>query len=303
MEINTKPRSRRRIILEPIVCLVALIVVFGLFALKMGLAHMLNTLMNTAYALLIDTAFYIMAIAVVTGALAGLMSEFGVTELLNRLLSPLMKPLFGLPGASALGLVTTYLSDNPAILSLADDETFKSYFKKYQFPALTNLGTAFGMGLIVTSFMIGLPGLSGQRLGLAVLVGNLGAVIGGIVSTRLMLVFTKKEFGTEAPATDRPPCKAGDRPIRDGNVGMRAINAVLDGGRSGVKMGLGIIPGVLVISTLVLMLTNGASDAGYTGAAYEGVGVLPLIAGKISFILKPLFGFTDPNAIAVPITA
>lgn len=41
----------------------------------------------------------------------------------------------------SLGVVTTFLSDNPAILTLADDRYFKSLFKRYQFPTLTNLGT------------------------------------------------------------------------------------------------------------------------------------------------------------------
>ena len=50
------------------------------------------------------------------------------------------------------------------------------------------------------------------------------------------------------------------------------LNALLDGGRSGVDVGIAIIPGVLIISTLVMILTFGASATGeYTGAAYEGV--------------------------------
>ena len=71
-----------------------------------------------------------------------------------------------------------------------------------------------------------------------------------------------------------------------------------------MDVGLAIIPGVLAICTLVMMLTNGPSESGvYTGAAYEGVALLPWIGEKIQFILTPLFGFTDPSAISVPITA
>ena len=81
------------------------------------------------------------------------------------------------------------------------------------------------------------------------------------------------------------------------------MDALLEGGKSGVDMGLSIIPGVLLICTLVLMLTNSAPAGGYTGAAYEGIGLLPWIGGKLSFILQPLFGFSSPEAIAVPITA
>ena len=110
---------------------------------------------------MINTVFYIMAIAVLAGAVSGLLMEFGVVAAINKILSPLMKPLYGLPGASVVGVVTTYLSDNPAILTLAGDDNFKRYFKKYQLPALTNIGTAFGMGMIITTFMIGIKTPSG----------------------------------------------------------------------------------------------------------------------------------------------
>ena len=92
--------------------------IFILFASQMGLANALNTMMNTAYRLLIDTVLYITAICVLMGAISALLSEFGFVSLINRLLQPLMKPIFGLPGAAALGVVSTFLSDNPAILAL-----------------------------------------------------------------------------------------------------------------------------------------------------------------------------------------
>ena len=41
----------------------------------------------------------------------------------------------------------------------------------------------------------------------------------------------------------------------------------------------------------------------YTGAAYEGVALLPQIGEKLMFVLNPLFGFTDSQAIAFPITS
>lgn len=270
---------------------------------KMGVANMFNTMMNTAYTLLLETVFYIMAIAVLAGAISALFSEFGVIALLNKLLSPIVERLYGLPGASAVGVLTTYLSDNPAILTLANDNNFRRYFKKYQLPALTNIGTAFGMGLIITTFMIGL----GKDLGPAVLIGNLGAVAGSIISTRLMLHFTKKIYGKDAPCEVSDSGDAIDirhyRKVREKSTGSRLMDAMLEGGKSGVEMGMSIIPGVLIICTLVLMLTNGMPDGGYTGAAYEGVGLLPWLGEKLSFILQPLFGFQSPEAIAVPITS
>lgn len=293
--------------ISPLIFLVIFIGIFAVFAVPMGLSNMLNTFMNTAYSLLIETVLFIMAIAVLMGAVSALLSEFGVVDMINRILSPMMKPIYGLPGAAALGIVTTYLSDNPAILSLAGDKGFRSYFKKYQIYALTNLGTAFGMGLIVSTFMLGIGGASGQDFGGAVLLGNFGAIIGSVISTRMMLAQTKRMIGTDEWC-DIIPSDAvnggGEQQTEKKSIGMRIMNAILEGGSGGVQVGVSVIPGVLIICTIVMMLTYGAPDGGaYTGAAYEGISFIPRIAEKLSFILTPMFGFASPDGISVPITA
>lgn len=300
-------RLKKAVSLEGIICLFLFIGFFAIIGIKMGFINAVSTLLNTAYDLLINTVFYIMAIAVVAGAIANILTEFGIISLANKLLSPLMGPIYGLPGASVISVFTTYLSDNPAVLTLADDKRFRRYFKKYQLPALTNLGTAFGMGMIVTVYMMGLPNPNNENFILAAIIGNIGAIIGSIVSVRLMLIKTRKIYGTELEAEEDKSVSYDIleyREVREGSIGSRLINSMLEGGASGVKVGFDIIPGVLVICSIVMILTNTAPETGvYTGAAYEGIGLLPWIGEKISFITKPLFGFTSPSAISVPITA
>ena len=307
MAAKAKDMKKKAIGAENFVFLVCFVAFFAAFGWKMGLMNMINTMINTAYSLLIETVFYLMAMCVIMGAISSLFTEFGIISLFNRLLYPLMRPVYDLPGAASVGIITTFLSDNPAVLTLADDKYFRSFFRRYQFPALTNLATAFGMGMIVCTYMLGLSAVGGQSFGTAVLVGFTGAVIGSIVSTRLMILFSRKRYGKEEwmPEHHSETDQKEDafRPIREGNVANRFLSAVLDGGKSGVKMGGEIIPGVLLICTLVLMMTNGMPEGGYTGAAYEGVALLPALARKAEFILKPLFGFSSPEAIGVPITA
>lgn len=278
---------------------------FAFIGSVMGTANMFSTMMKTAHDLLLNTVFFIMAISVLAGAVGALLIEFGVISLINKVLSPLMKPLYNMPGAASIGVVTTYLSDNPAIITLAKDKGFARYFKRYQIPALTNLGTAFGMGLIVTTFMIA-QAPAGQSYIKAAVIGNIGAIIGSVISVRIMLHFTKKKYGTELPAFVGEE-EAYDvtklREIREGSLFQRWLEAVLDGGKTGVDMGLSIIPGVIVICTMVMMLTNGPTNGVYTGAAYEGVPVLPWIGAKLGFLMEPLLGFKSPEAIAFPVTA
>lgn len=306
-QLQEHPNIKKVVSLESFIFIGCFAILFGVLGTKMGAINMLNTMMQTAYQLLMDTVFYIMAIAVLAGALSGLFTEFGVVALINKILSPLMKPMYDLPGASVVGILATYLSDNPAILTLADDQGFRRYFKRYQLPALTNIGTAFGMGLIITSFMIGIASPTGESFILPALLGNLGAVIGSVVSVRLMLHFTAKEYGkTEMCEVEgiNAVMYTDYRMVRPGSGASRFMSAMLDGGKSGVGMGVAVIPGVLIICTLVLMLTNGPSaDGTYTGAAYEGIALLPALGDKLNFILKPLFGFTSSQGISVPITS
>ncbi len=300
MQMKMKnPHFLTRRSIEAIIFLILFFAVFGYLAHHMTLPHMLNTIMQTSYSLLIETCLYLMGITVLSGALGKLLTEFGVVRLVEMVLRPLMKPLYNLPGVAALGAILTFLSDNPAIISLSKDRKFSGYFKKYQLISLTNFGTAFGMGLVVIAFMVG-KGYPG-----AALVGLLGAVVGSIISTRIMQHFIVKaypNFKTEEAC----PHDGDESEISfksDGGTFIRVLNSILDGGKSGVEIGLAIIPGVLIISTFVMILTFGPSAEGYTGAAYEGVALLPYLAGKIDFIFEWLFGFTNPELVAFPITS
>ncbi len=318
-------------------CLLIILLIFGYMSSVMGLTNMLNTIMHTAHDLLLNTVFYIMGMCVVTGALGKVFVEFGVVDLLQRILRPVMKPVFNMPGVASLAAVLTFLSDNPAIIALSQDKGFARYFKKYQHVSLVNFGTAFGMGLLVIVFMIG------QGYFLEPLVGLFGSLCGCVIATRLMQHFTLKMYpnylhedavavtnytGDEAlpdvkfsdPTADDPTANETTKPRNhettkksDLSLFVRVLNALLDGGKDGVTIGMAIIPGVLIISTFVMMMTFGGTAEGvdangndiivYTGGAFQGTQLLPWLADKISFIFEWLFGFTAPELVAFPITA
>lgn len=287
---------------EPLFFLIVFFIIFGALGSKMGVPNMLNTLMNTSYQLLLETVFYIMGITVLSGALGKILVEFGVVGVLEKILRPLMKPLWNLPGVAALGGVLTFLSDNPAIITLANDKNFSKYFKKYQLISITNFGTAFGMGLVVIVFM------AGRGFASAALVGLVGAFIGSVISTRIvqrLILKVKPDFDSPvvegAVAEDKP--QEETEAVKDEGLFLRILNSLLDGGKSGVDLGLAIIPGVLIISTFVMMFTFGPGENGYTGAAYEGIALLPALAEKIGFVFEWLFGFTSPELVAFPMTA
>lgn len=299
-----------------IICLLVIITLFGYLGSVMGMTNMLNTIMKTAHGLLLNTVFYLMSMCVLTGALGKILTEFGVVDLLQKMLRHVMRPLYNMPGVAVVASIMTFLSDNPAIITLSKNKQFAKYFKVYQYISLANFGTAFGMGLLVIVFMIG------QGYFAAPFIGLIGAACGGIIATRLMQYFIFKKY-PEYRTKDAISAqeielieKEGKQKVNEEektNTFIRVLNALLDGGKSGVEIGLAIIPGVIIICTMVMMFTFRGSVEGldasgneimvYTGEAYQGCGLLPLIASKLNFIFEWLFGFTAPELIAFPITA
>ncbi len=304
----TTPSSSIKHRLEPFILLAALSLFFGYIGSTMGVVNMFKTLFATAHDLLLNTVFFIMGITVLTGAFSRLLVEFGMIAILEKLLAPLMRPIFNLPGRSALAALMTFFSDNPAIISLATDQRFNRRFKAYELFSLTNFGTAFGMGMIVVTYMSTLDIGNGENSFYYALLGLLGAMVGGVISTRLMQRFCKKLVG-DAPITINYEGDGGDvldinhAPGRTDSAWLRLLNAMLDGGKSGVGLGMAIIPGVLIISSIVMMLTFGPSADGYTGGAYQGVELLPALGNQFSWLLSGLFGFQHAELIAFPVTS
>lgn len=293
---------------EGFIFIIVFLGVFTYIGHIMGVSNMLNTIMNTAHDLLLQTVFYLMGVVVLSGALSRLFIEFGVVRIMEFLFGRLMKPLFGLPGVAVLGAIMPFLSDNPAVLTLAKDRKFSSYFKKYQFVSFINFGTAFGMGLIVLVFMLG------KGFAVEPLLGVMGAILGCIISTRLFQrILIKKD---PSFLEKMPPYIDENQVLRTHeeqrarvlqakeSTFIRFLNALLDGGKNGVELGLAIIPGVIIISTAVFILTFGPGPSGvYDGSPYQGIALLPDLAGRINFVFDWLFGFKHPELVAFPITS
>lgn len=296
-------RHVKAISLETFITLAVIVGLFTYLGSVMGIDKVFSVMMKTGFDVLINTSFYIMAVAILAGAVAAILSEFGVIALINKIISPVMRPLFGLPGAAALGATVTYISDNPAILSLAEDEGFSKYFTKAEKATFTNLGTTFGMGLIVTAYMLSL----GSEYFMAVLIGNIGAFLGGVVSVRLMLRSAKKYYN-ESPK-ERVVVEHDEqgetRVIRNGGVFERFMSAMMDGAKSGVSLGLACASGTVLICTFVMILTFGpAGENGeYLGVAYEGVKLLPTIGQYFLPVARVLWGFDNAEVLAYPFTA
>ena len=76
-------KFKKAISLETFIFLAVLFVFFYYLSSKMGAINLINTFMNTAYALLMEVCFYIMAIAVVAGGESTTPNELAIIVPVN----------------------------------------------------------------------------------------------------------------------------------------------------------------------------------------------------------------------------
>ena len=62
-QLKEHPNIKKVVSLESFIFMAGFAVMFGVLGTKMGAINMLNTMMQTAYQLLMDTVFYIMAVS------------------------------------------------------------------------------------------------------------------------------------------------------------------------------------------------------------------------------------------------
>ena len=86
MNPDSKYTVKKTFSAETVVFPVIFIAFFAYLSMRMGMANMINTIMKTAFDLLINTVLYIVAVCVIMGAVSELLTEFGFVALMDRLL-------------------------------------------------------------------------------------------------------------------------------------------------------------------------------------------------------------------------
>ena len=84
MNPESKYTVKKTFSAETVVFPVIFLAFFAYLAHVMGMANMINTIMKTAFDLLINTVLYIVAVCVIMGAVSELLTEFGFVALMDR---------------------------------------------------------------------------------------------------------------------------------------------------------------------------------------------------------------------------
>ncbi|WNC69027.1 YjiH family protein [Thalassotalea nanhaiensis] len=255
---------------------------------------------NTGGLLLNDLMPILFAMFIFAGLLLPLLLNFGLLEFIGTLFSKVMRPLFNLPGRSAIDCTTSWLGDGTVGVLL----TNKQYEQKiYTQKEAAVVGTTFSAVSITFSLIvIAEVGLAHMFIPFYFAVCLAGFVAALIVPRLPPLVFKKDLYidGT-LPDPDAHKIPEGDNVFSHGfkSALMRAAqiksfsSVIADGIQNALEMLFIVIPVVMGIGTIALICAEYTPIFDYLGMPFVPYLELLQVPEAATAAKSVVIGFAD----------
>ncbi|MCF7503135.1 YjiH family protein [Vibrio sp. L3-7] len=246
---------------------------------------------------LLPTLFSVFIFA---GLLLPLLLNFGLLELFGTLLSKVMRPIFNLPGRSAIDCMASWLGDGSVGILL----TSKQYEKKfYTQREAAVVGTTFSAVSITFSLVV-IAQVELEHLFLPFYAAIcLAGIVAAVIIPRLPPLSMKKDTFIDGskPDKDADAIPAGhstfswglELAVNKASQVKSAKSVFAEGIRNAVDMVFGVLPVVMGLGTMALVIAEYTSVFSFLGQPFipflELLGVPEAVAASETIVV----GFAD----------
>ncbi|MEZ8915018.1 YjiH family protein [Vibrio lentus] len=246
---------------------------------------------------LLPTLFSVFIFA---GLLLPLLLNFGLLELFGTLLSKVMRPIFNLPGRSAIDCMASWLGDGSVGILL----TSKQYEKKfYTQREAAVVGTTFSAVSITFSLVV-IAQVELEHLFLPFYAAIcLAGIVAAVIIPRLPPLSMKKDTFIDGskPHKDADAIPAGhstfswglELAVNKASQVKSAKSVFGEGVRNAVDMVFGVLPVVMSLGTMALVIAEYTSVFSFLGQPFipflELLGVPEAVAASETIVV----GFAD----------
>ncbi|WP_114634834.1 YjiH family protein [Vibrio splendidus] len=246
---------------------------------------------------LLPTLFSVFIFA---GLLLPLLLNFGLLELFGTLLSKVMRPIFNLPGRSAIDCMASWLGDGSVGILL----TSKQYEKKfYTQREAAVVGTTFSAVSITFSLVV-IAQVELEHLFLPFYAAIcLAGIVAAVIIPRLPPLSMKKDTFIDGskPHKDADAIPAGhstfswglELAVNKASQVKSATSVFAEGIRNAVDMVFGVLPVVMGLGTMALVIAEYTSVFSFLGQPFipflELLGVPEAVAASETIVV----GFAD----------
>ena len=221
---------------------------------------------NTGGLVLGDLLPTLFSVFVFAGLLLPLLLNFGLLELFGSLLSKIMRPVFNLPGRSAIDCMASWLGDGSVGILLTSKQYEERFYTQREAAVVATTFSAVSITFsLVVIAQVGLEQMFLPFYGAICLAG----VVAAVIIPRLPPLCWKKDIYIDGskPRPDADAIPEGETAFSWGlklalnkASQTKSLNAILaEGVRNVIDMVFGVLPVVMGLGTAALMIAEHTS--------------------------------------------
>lgn len=208
-----------------------------------------------------DLLTTLVIIFVIAGLLLPLLLDFGLLEYVGTLLTKFMRPVFTLPGRSAVDCFTSWLGDGTLGVMLTNRQYEEGYYTEREAAVIATTFSA--VSITFTLVVLAEVGLTRLFLPYYLTVSFIGVVI-AIIAPRIPPLSRKKdvyvregmELDESIPAGHTVGSYALESAVKRANKHKGAGEFMENGFMNAMQMWLGVLPVVMAFGTIATMLST-----------------------------------------------
>lgn len=265
---------------------------------------------DTGGLILYDLILGLFSIFLFAGFLLPFLTDFGLLEFIGALLTPIMRPVFRLPGRSAIDCIASWVGDGTIGVVLTNRQYEEGYYttREASVIATTFSAVSITFSLVVLNY-VGLAHLFGPYY-LSILIAGVAAAI--IVPRIPPLSWKKDDYftgesqdlGEDVPAgytnSQWGVHLAVTRAEESGDV----ANFVSNGFKNVLDMWLGVLPVIMAFGTIALIIAEFTPVFNWLGMPFIPILKLLRVPYAVEASTTMVVGFTDmflPSVIGASI--
>ena len=265
---------------------------------------------NTGGLLLHGLLTSLLAIFFFASFLLPLLLKFGLLEFVGSLLTPIMRPIFKLPGRSSIDCITSWLGDGTIGVLLTNNQYEEGYYTTREAAVIA---TTFSAVSITFSLVVL------EEVGLAhmfapyYLAVTFAGVVAAVIIPRIPPLSRKednylKDINVEEmetiPAGHTPLSWGVDQAIETAKVNMDPVAFVKDGLHNVLEMWIGVLPVIMAFGTIAVIIAEFTSIFTWLGMPFIPILNLLKVPYAVEASQTMIIGFADmflPSVIGASI--
>ena len=265
---------------------------------------------DTGGLILYDLILGLFSIFLFAGFLLPFLTEFGLLEFVGVLLTPVMRPMFGLPGRSSIDCVASWIGDGTIGVSLTNKQYLEGYYtsKEASVIATTFSAVSITFSLVVLK-QVGLVNLFGPYYLTIMIAGVVAAIIVPKLpplSNKKNTYFdgSKKDTGEDVPEGYTNVEWGLELAINKADQSFNALDFMKNGAKSVLDLWLGVLPVIMAFGTIALIIAEFTPIFSWLGMPFIPLLKLLQVPYAVEASQTIMVGFADmflPSVIGASI--